>query len=315
MIRVWWLSSAVFVLCCIEIAVGQVPTYYVGLATEVLISALFVMSLDLLVGFAGLDSLGHSAFFGIGAYTAGLLLAAGSENALYLLGAAAAVGALAGMVLGAIALRATGAYFLIITLALGYLPAALASRWRNLSGGDDGLVLPGRPTVAGLSLESSTQYFFFVAIIFLVCVLTLCAIGRSSFGYSLRGIKENAPRMEALGYRVWPYQFAAFVIAATFAATAGALNAFYNTFVSPTDLSLESSVAALVAVILGGTGTLIGPAIGAAAILLLRHLVGAVTQHWAMALGLFYIAVVILAPAGLAFGIARVLGGRKVVSP
>jgi branched-chain amino acid transport system permease protein len=273
------------------------------------------MSLDLLVGFAGLDSLGHAAFFGIGAYTGALLLAAGPDNALWLLGAAAAVGALAGMVLGAVALRAPGAYFLIITLALGYLPAALASRWRSLSGGDDGLVVPGRPTLAGLSLESSTRYFFFVAVIFLICVLALRAIGCSSFGYSLRGIKESSSRMEALGYRVWPYQFAAFVIAATFAAAAGALNAFYNTFVSPTDLSLENSVAALVAVILGGAGTLIGPAIGAAAILLLRHLVGAATQHWATVLGLFYIAVVILAPAGLAFGIARVLSGRRVASP
>jgi branched-chain amino acid transport system permease protein len=291
------------------VAIGMISTYYVGLMTEIFVFALFVMSLDLLVGFVGLDSLGHAAFFGLGAYVAGLLSLAGYENIVFVFAAVIVTGALLGMVFGAIALRAVGPYFLIITLALGYLPAALAIRWRRLTGGDDGLVIPGRPTLAGISLDDPVNYFMFVSAILLLCVVLMAALGRSSFGYGLRGIKESPARMEALGYRIWLYRFTAFVIAAVFAAVAGALNAFYNTFVSPVDFGIERSFGGLVAVILGGAGTLIGPAIAAAVIMSLRHVVGAFTQHWALILGLFYIVVVLYAPRGLAFGLRTALSG------
>jgi branched-chain amino acid transport system permease protein len=299
--RVWWASCAIFVVLCGAVVAGLVPSYYLGLMIEVMILALFVMSLDLLVGLVGLDSLGHAAFFGFGAYVGGLLSLHGFEDVGLLLLAAMGAGLLFGAVFAVIALRAVGPYFLIITLALGYLPAALAIRWRSLTGGDDGLVIPARPSLAGFSLDSPTRYFFFVSVIVLVCVILMAMIARSSFGYGLRGIKESPTRMNALGYRIWLYQFVIFVIASIFASIAGALNAFYNMFISPTDFGLERSAGALVAVILGGAGTLIGPAIGAAAIMLLRHLVGAFTQHWAIVLGLFYIAVILCAPRGLAF--------------
>jgi branched-chain amino acid transport system permease protein len=309
MSKVWWLCAALFLVACAGVAAGLVSTYYLGLMTEIFIFALFVMSLDLLVGFVGLDSLGHAAFFGLGAYVAGLLSVAGYENLALVFTAVIVCGALLGMVFGAIALRAVGPYFLIITLALGYLPAALAIRWRRLTGGDDGLVIPGRPTLAGFLLDNPVNYFLFVSAILLSCVVLMAVIGRSSFGYGLRGIKESPARMEALGYRIWLYRFTAFVIAAVFAAIAGALNAFYNTFVSPVDFGLERSAGGLVAVILGGAGTLIGPAIAAAVIMLLRHVVGAFTQHWALVLGLFYIAVILCAPKGLAFGLRAILSG------
>jgi branched-chain amino acid transport system permease protein len=280
-----------------------VSSYYTGLMIEVMILALFVMSLDLLVGLVGLDSLGHAAFFGIGAYIAGLLSQLGYEDVGVLLLAAIAGGLVMGLVFGAIALRAVGPYFLIITLALGYLPAALAIRWRGLTGGDDGLVMAGRPSLAGISLDSPARYFFFVSAVLLVSAALMAGIARSTFGYGLRGIKESPARMNALGYRTWIYQYVIFVIAALFASIAGALNAFYNLFVSPADFGIERSFGALVAVILGGAGTLIGPAIGSAAIMLLRHSVGAVTQHWALVIGVFYITVVLYAPRGLAFGL------------
>ncbi len=311
MSRVWWLCAALFLVACAGVATGLISTYYLGLITEIFIFALFVMSLDLLVGFVGLNSLGHAAFFGLGAYVAGLLSLAGYENLALIFAAVIVSGALLGMVFGAIALRAVGPYFLIITLALGYLPAALAIRWRRLTGGDDGLVVPGRPTLAGFSLDNPVSYFLFVSVILLVCIALMAAIGRSRFGYGLRGIKESPARMEALGYRIWIYRFIAFVFAAVFAAIAGALNAFYNTFVSPVDFGLERSAGGLVAVILGGAGTLIGPAIAAAVIMLLRHVVGAFTQHWALVLGLFYIVVILYAPKGLAFGLRTMLSGSS----
>jgi branched-chain amino acid transport system permease protein len=307
MTRLWWICAILLLVACVLVAAGLVPRYYTGLMTEVIILALFVMSLDLLVGLVGLDSLGHAAFFGIGAYIVGLVSLHGTEDMGVLVIAATGGGLVLGLVFGAIALRALGPYFLIITLALGYLPNALAIRWRGLTGGDDGLVMPSRPTLASYSLDSPAGYFFFVATVFVICVFLMQAISRSTFGYGLRGIRESPTRMAALGYHVWTYQYVAFVIAAIFASVAGALNAGYNLFVSPADFGIERSAGALVAVILGGAGTLIGPAIGALAIMVLRHSIGAVTQHWPLVLGLFYIGVVLYAPRGLAFGLSDLL--------
>jgi branched-chain amino acid transport system permease protein len=307
MIRLWWTCAIMLFAAGGLVGAGLVPTYYIGLMTEMMILAIFVMSLDLLVGLAGLDSLGHAAFFGVGAYAVGLMALRGVEDMGILLLIAIAGGLLLGLVFGAIALRALGPYFLIITLALGYLPSALAIRWRGLTGGDDGLVLHGRPTLASLSLDSPGRYFFFVAIVLIVCVCLMQAVARSAFGYGLRGIRESPARMAALGYHVWTYQYVVFVIAAVFASVAGALNAGYNLFVSPADFGIERSAGALLAVILGGAGTLIGPAIGALAIMALRHSIGAVTQHWPLMLGLFYIGVILYAPRGLAFGLSELL--------
>lgn len=304
MIALWRVCTVLVAIAGLAVAAGLVPSYYVGLMIEVMILALFVVSLDLLVGLTGLDSLGHAAFFGFGAYTVGLLSLRGVEDIGILLLAATLGGCVLGLVFGAIALRAVGPYFLIITLSLGYLPSALAVRWRALTGGDDGLVMITRPTLAGWSLDSPTRYFFFVGAVVTVCIVLMAALARSTFGYGLRGVRESPARMNALGYHVWSYQYCAFVIAAVFAAIAGALNAGYNLFVSPTDFGLERSAGALVAVVLGGAGTLIGPAIGALAIMALRHLVGAITQHWALVLGLFYIAVILWSPRGLAFGLS-----------
>lgn len=276
------------------------PSYYLGLLTEGLILALFVMSLDLLIGYTGLESLGHAAFFGIGAYVSALLSLHQVENALVLIGAGAFAAAALSVVFGAVALRAIGPYFLIITLALGYLPWALAIRWRSLTGGDDGLPGIFRPNLGfGISLDSGEQYFTFVAVVFVVCAAVLAAIGRSSFGQSLRGIKESPTRMEALGYNVWQHKYLCFIIAAFFAGIAGALYGFYNGYVSPNDLSLYRSAEGMIAVILGGAGTLVGPALGAIVILLLRYTVGALTQYWGFVLGIIYIAVVLFAPRGI----------------
>lgn len=311
MIRPWIIATPILLLLSGLAHAGIVPSYYAGLLTEALIIALFVMSLDLLAGFTALESLGHAAFFGIGAYVAALLSLKGIDNVLLLIAIGAIAATALGAVFGAVALRAIGPYFLIITMALGYLPASLAIRWRSVTGGDDGLPGIMRPSAGfGISLDSTPSYFLFVVIVFLVCAFALAFLGRSSFGRTLRGIKDNPSRMEALGYRIWLHKYVCFVIASGFAGIAGAMYGFYNGFVSPNDLSVFRSAEALVAVILGGAGTLIGPAIGAGIILFLRFGVGAVTEYWGFVLGFIYIAVVLFAPQGV-FVAFRKLTARR----
>jgi len=279
---------------------GVLPEFYAGLLTQALLTALFVMSLDLLVGFTGLDSLGHAAFLGFGAYVGALLSEHGVTTVFPLLAASGIGAGLLGALFGAVALRAVGAYFLIISMALGYLPWALAIRWRSFTGGSDGLPGLVRPDLAfGISLNSVNAYFTFVTVFVIVCALVLAAVGRSSFGQSLRGIKDNPSRMAALGYNVWLHKYVCFIIAAVFAGMAGMLAGFYTGLVSPDDMSVSQSAFGLMAVILGGAGTLLGPAIGAAAIILIHFTIGSVTPYWNSLLGCIYIAIVLFAPRGL----------------
>ncbi len=288
---------------------GVLAPFYVGLFTQALLTALFVMSLDLLVGYTGLDSLGHAAFFGFGGYVSALLSTHGVTNVFPLLFASALASGVLGAFFGAVALRASGAYFLIISMALGYLPWALAIRWRSVTGGSDGL--PGllRPDLGfGIALNSDAAYFTFVTAFVIVCGIALAAVGRSSFGQALRGIKDSPSRMAALGYNVWLHKYVCFVIAAIFAGMAGMLMGFFTGLVSPDDLSVSQSAFGLMAVILGGAGTLLGPAIGAAAIIVIHFTVGSMTPFWNAMLGCIYILVVLFAPRGV---FRRFVVGRK----
>jgi branched-chain amino acid transport system permease protein len=279
---------------------GLLAPFYVGLLTQALLTALFVMSLDLLVGYTGLDSLGHAAFFGFGGYVAALLSAHGVTNVFPLLLASGAGAGVLGMFFGAVALRASGAYFLIISMALGYLPWALAIRWRSFTGGSDGLPGLMRPDLGfGIALNSDAAYFTFVTIFVIACGIVLAAIGRSSFGQALRGIKDSPSRMAALGYNVWLHKYVCFIIAAVFAGMAGMLTGFYTGLVSPDDLSVSQSAFGLMAVILGGAGTLLGPAIGAAAIIVIHFTIGTMTPYWNSMLGCIYIVIVLFAPRGI----------------
>ncbi|HUB97545.1 MAG TPA: branched-chain amino acid ABC transporter permease [Stellaceae bacterium] len=272
--------------------------YFLGLTTKMLIFALFAMSLDLLLGYAGLASLGHAAFFGVGAYAVGLLtLRAGLSSALAFplaLVAAAATGA----VFAPLALRGRGSSFLMITFALAQVVWSIAFGWRDLTNGDDGMPGVPRPDF-GWSLDDTTSFYYFAAATVGVAALLLTAIVRSPFGYALKGIRDSEPRMQALGYDVWLYQFVAFVLAGTFAGLAGALYAYSNRFVSPDFLFVIQSAEALIMVILGGPGTLLGPAIGAALIVFLEDFVSSLTEHWVMVLGFIYIVVTLFAPRGL----------------
>ena len=272
--------------------------YYVGLVTKMMIFALFAMSLDLLVGYAGLASLGHAAFFGTAAYTIALLTLRAGINSWMAFPAGLAASMVMGALIATLALRARGSYFLMITFALAQVVWSVGFGWRSFTNGDDGMPGVPRPNF-GWSLDDTNAFFYFVLVIVGLATLLLVAIVKSPFGYALRGIRESESRMQALGYDVWRYQFVAFVLAASFAGLAGALYAYHNHFVGPEYLHVVQSAEALIMVILGGAGTLLGPAIGAALIIFLEDYVSSLTQHWLLVLGIIYVLVTLFAPRGL----------------
>ena len=277
------------------------PPYYVGLVVKMMVFALFAMSLDLLLGYAGMPSLGHAAYFGIAAYTTGLLALKAGWTVWLALPAGIAMAALTSVVFGLLALRTRGSYFLMITLALSQVLWGIAFGWRSLTGGDDGLPEVPRPNLSlPWSMSDNTPFYYFVLLFFVVGTLVLVRIVASPFGYVLRGIRESETRMLVLGYNVWRYKLVAFVVAAAFAGLAGCLYVYFNRFVSPDYVHVVRSAEVLLMVILGGAGTLIGPAVGATLIVLLENLISTYTERWVTVLGIIYVLVALLAPNGIA---------------
>jgi branched-chain amino acid transport system permease protein len=286
-------------------------SYQLSLLTKMLIFAIFAMSLNLVLGYAGLPSLGHAAYFGVGAYTVALLALRVRDNFWLDFGAALAVVALIAALFGLLALRAEGSYLLMITLALAQVLWGIAFGWRALTGGDDGL--PGVPRpAAGLpwSLADGQRFYYFVLAVFALATALLGLVVRSPFGRALVGIRESERRMQVLGYDTWRYKFVAFVLAGLFAGLAGNLFVYYNGFVSPSYLSIVFSAMALIMVILGGAGTFVGPMLGSAVIVALENTISAYTQRWLLILGLIYVAVTLFAPAGLVGLLRRKTGAR-----
>jgi branched-chain amino acid transport system permease protein len=296
--RIGLLVAGVLVLALLLVLPQALRPYYVGLVTKMMIFALFAMSLDLLLGYAGLASLGHAAFFGVSAYTIALLFLRAGIGGWIALPAALAAATATGAVIAALALRARGSYFLMITFALAQVVWSVGFGWRSFTGGDDGMPGVARPNF-GWSLDGTESFYYFVLVVVGLATLLLAAIVKSPFGRALRGIRESESRMQALGYDVWRYQFVAFVLAAAFAGLAGALYAYFNRFVGPEYLHVIQSAEALIMVILGGAGTLIGPAIGAALIVFLEDYISSLTQHWLLVLGIIYVLVTLFAPRGL----------------
>jgi branched-chain amino acid transport system permease protein len=286
-------------------------SYQLSLLTKMLIFAIFAMSLNLVLGYAGLPSLGHAAYFGVGAYTVALLALRVRDNFWLDFGAALAVVALIAALFGLLALRAEGSYLLMITLALAQVLWGIAFGWRALTGGDDGL--PGVPRPgAGLpwSLADGQRFYYFVLAVFALATALLGLVVRSPFGRALVGIRESERRMQVLGYDTWRYKYVAFVLAGLFAGLAGNLFVYYNGFVSPSYLSIVFSAMALIMVILGGAGTFVGPMLGSAVIVALENTISAYTQRWLLILGLIYVAVTLFAPAGLVGLLRRKTGVR-----
>jgi branched-chain amino acid transport system permease protein len=291
----------------VALAAKALPSYYTGLLVEGFIFAIFAMSLNLILGFAGLPSLGHAAFFATGAYATGLIAVHVSQSFWLGLVAGTGAGLLLGAVLGLLALRATGAYFLMITLALAQIVWGIAFSWRSVTGGDDGMRGIRRPDIgfAAIDLTSTSTFFILALAAFMVVVIFMWAILRSPFGLTLRGLQASPVRMDALGYNVWLHKYIAFVLAAGMAGFAGVLFAYYKGFVSPETASIVVSAEVMLMVILGGAGTLFGPAVGAFAIVLLSNFVSAYTARWTFVLGALYAIVVLVAPDGVVGALRR----------
>ncbi|MSQ70397.1 MAG: branched-chain amino acid ABC transporter permease [Betaproteobacteria bacterium] len=298
--RSWSVASSLAGILLVLTLPYFLSSYYLGLVIKMVIFALFAMSLDLLIGYTGLASLGHAAYFGVAAYTTGLVALRLGWNVWLALPAGLLMAALTAALFGLLALRARGSYFLMITLALSQVLWGIAFGWRTLTGGDDGLPDVPRPDLRlPWSLADNTPFYYFVLAIACVAAFLLLRIVNSPFGYALRGIRESESRMLALGYNVWRYKYVSFVLAGVFAGLAGCLYVYFNRFVSPDYIHVVRSAEVLLMVILGGAGSLIGPAIGAALIVLFENVVSTHTQRWLMVLGFVYVFVTLFAPRGL----------------
>ena len=284
------------------------PSYPLTLLTQALVVGILAMSLDVLLGYTGLPSLGHAAYFGVGAYTVALLATERQVGLAGCLAAGVAAAAVTAAVFGLLAIRAAGVYFLMITLALGMVVWGLAFRWVSLTKGDNGIAGVPRPQLApGWSLEAPLPFFYFALAAATLAWTLLGFLVASPFGLSLRGIRGSEARMRALGYNVWLHKYLAFVLSGAAAGFSGVLWAYYNGFVSPIDVQLVTSVEALLMVALGGPGTLVGPALGAGVIVFLKNFVSVYTKRWLLILGAVYIGVILFAPRG----VVGALGGRR----
>ena len=276
------------------------PSYPLTLLTQAAIVAILAMSLDVLLGYTGLASLGHAAYFGIAAYAVGILSTQYQRGFLTCLLVGVVLATLAAAVFGLLAIRAVGTYFLMITLALGMVVWGLAFRWVSMTKGDNGIAGVPRPEV-GLpwSLSDPLPFFYFSLAAMVLAWALLALVVRSPFGLTLKGIRESETRMRALGYNVWLHKYLAFVLSGIFAGFAGVFWAYYNGFVSPVDVQLVTSVETLLMVALGGPGTLAGPVLGAGVIVFLKNFVSVYTKRWLLILGAVYIGVILFAPRGI----------------
>jgi branched-chain amino acid transport system permease protein len=209
--------------------------------------------------------------------------------------------AIVAAILGLIVLRSKGTYLLMILLASSMMIWGIAFKWRSLTGGDDGLPGIQRPNFSFIhwNLGSTTHYYYFVLLFFIVSAVLMYLVVHSSFGHTLLGIRESETRMLSLGYNVWLQKYIAFIVSAVFAGISGVLIVYYNGFVSPSELHLITSAEGLIMVILGGAGTLFGPAIGAGIIILIKNFVSGYTEHWMIILGALYMVTVMFAPQGV----------------
>jgi branched-chain amino acid transport system permease protein len=283
--------------------------YLVSLGSRVMIFAIAAVALDLLVGYGALISFGHAAFIGLGAYAVGILSAYGITDALVSLPVALAVSAAYALLTGVVCLRTSGVYFIMITLAFGQMAFFTASSLAPF-GGDDGLTIAARNTLAGFPLLRDERAFYYVVFFCLLGTYVFCrALVASRLGRVVRGAKENSVRMATIGFDVYRFQLATYVIAGALAGLSGFLLANATEFVSPAYMSWQRSGELIVMVLLGGLGSLDGAIIGAAAYLLSEEWLSGFTEHWKVMFGPALVLVVLFARGGL-IGLASALVRR-----
>jgi len=284
--------------------------YFMSLTIEVLIFAIFAMSLDLLLGYTGLASFGHAAFLGLGGYIVAYVSSRSdlalnlTSNILVTLPIVLIGTALIALVIGFFSLRATGIYFLMVTLAFSQMLFSIAIRWSGVTGGSDGLAGVARPSIGvtetlSYSFTSRESFYYLVLFFFILSWWLLKRIVDSPFGWTLRGIRENEDRMKALGYNTFRFKMTAFVIAGVFAGLAGMLLVQFFRHAAPDNFYWTMSGQVMVMIIVGGTGSLLGPILGAIVVRLFPLFVSSYTDRWETLLGLLFILFVLFAPKGI----------------
>jgi len=278
--------------------------YYINVASQMLFYAIFALGLNVIAGYGGLVSLGHAGLFGIAAYATGYALAAGFGHFAAII-LSLCVGMVAMALYAVLSLRATGIGFIMITLALGQIVWGLAYRWISLTNGDNGINLHGRPEPFGISLAGASSFYYATLVVFAIALAAAAVFVRSPLGAALMGTRDQPRRMNALGYHVWAIRFWACMFSGLLTSASGILFAYYTQFISPQTLALTSSAEVLLMVIAGGAGTLIGPIVGAALVVMVKSVVSGFIERWNMLLGAIFVAIVILMPEGLVPGSAR----------
>jgi branched-chain amino acid transport system permease protein len=304
-----WFAMAVIVASPLLPAIAG--DFYINLASQILIAAIFALSLNLLVGFGGMTSLGHASYLGVSAYISALLTSRygfshGSAAVISIAGTVAMAA-----LFGVIALRATGLGFLMITLALSQVLWGLAYRMSNVTNGDNGIAGLTRPAPLGISLDSPASFYWFVLIVAAFAILMMAIFVSSAFGSSLKGVRDQPRRMAALGFNPWLVRWITFIYAGFWGAISGLLYVYYHKYIHPTSLSITSSAEALLGVIAGGSGTLGGPVVGAALVLLLKDYASAYVERWNMLLGLVFLLIVLVMPTGIVPGVSRLTAALR----
>jgi branched-chain amino acid transport system permease protein len=297
-------AAVIALAVMLSLPVWIANSYYLRIATEILYWAIFALALNVLVGYAGLVSLGHAGLFGIAGYTAGLMLEARYGHL------AAGLGAI-GMTLAAsaiyavLALRSTGIGFLMITLALGQILWGIAYRWASLTHGDNGVNVRSIPAPFGVDLSRPVTFYYLTLAVLILALASMAVFVRSPFGASVRGTRDQARRMTALGYNVWLIRFLAFIVSGFWTSIAALLYLYHKQFISPQIVGLQSSAEILLMVISGGTATLFGPIAGSAIVVVMKNIVSAYVERWNLVLGVIFVAIITFMPEGLVPGTVR----------
>jgi branched-chain amino acid transport system permease protein len=294
------------------VAPRLLDTFWISLLIQMLVFGLLALSVDLLTGHTGLLPMGHAGFFAVAAYATAILEVRHGLGFWLSAGGGLLAALLAAAVFG-LSVRTRGVYFILLTLALGHIVWGVAMRWTTFTGGENGVSNVPPPAVAAVRFADLSVYYYLVLGVVMACALGYRQLVRSPFGLALRGIRESESRMRGLGYNVFAHKYAAFVISGGLAGVAGVLYAYWNRFVSPAAATFHASAEAVLMGILGGTGTILGPFIGAAIMLGIRNWVSAYVAWWTAAMGLVFIATVLWAPHGL-IGLWRELRDRSAAA-
>jgi branched-chain amino acid transport system permease protein len=277
---------------------------YTALASEILVFALFAMAFDLVLGYAGMLSFGHAAFFGLGAYTTGLILIRVLHSVLLALLGAVVVSSLGAFLVGFLIIRRRGIYFTMVTLAFAQMFYFIAFKWTGLTGGDDGLQGVMRPRLGPLNLQTEIVLYYFILFFVILSTVTLVRVVNSPFGKTLQAQRENRDRAMSIGYDVDRFRLIAFVLSGFFSGLAGGFYALLLNFVPLSSLYWTTSGEVVVMTITGGMGTLFGPVLGAAGIILLRDTISTFTESWSFVMGILFMAAVLGFRGGI-IGIIR----------